>query len=164
MPKQHVTHIRTIKRTYADAYVRLDGKRPVIYGDRDDSEILTAIAVDSPQELENLVLSAIQLLPGHSAKPMLLSFSGAQGIEITRDHGLCFYRIEVCVDGRWRRLHSKKAQRAIDHDLKRARKALAKAAALAESTETTSLTDDESSDAASSAPVPDVDGGVEHAE
>lgn len=123
MPQQHVTHIRTIKRIYGNAYVRLNGKRPVIYGDRDDSEILTAIAVDSPQELENLVLSAIQLLPGHSAKPMLLSMSGAQGVEITRHHGVNYYRIEICVKGRWRRLHGTKAQRAIEHDLALAKKA-----------------------------------------
>ncbi|MFO0955117.1 MAG: hypothetical protein U0526_01065 [Candidatus Saccharibacteria bacterium] len=123
MPQQHVTHIRTIKRIYGNAYVRLNGKRPVIFGDREDVEVLNATGIDHPMELEERVLSAIELLPGHSQEPMLLSMSGAQGVEITRHHGVNYYRIEICVKGRWRRLHGTKAQRAIEHDLALAKKA-----------------------------------------
>lgn len=123
MPKQHVSHIRTIKRIYSDAYVRLDGKRPVIFGDREDVEVVLSSGIDHPGDLERLVRGAIERLPGHSKEPMLLSMSGAQGVEITRQHGVNYYRIEVCVKGRWRRLHGKKAQRAIEHDFALAEKA-----------------------------------------
>lgn len=126
MSKQNVSAVRITRLTLIDPVARFNDDTPTIHGERGAYETLDEAPIASPLELEDRIFNAIDSLHTHLRPQELLvsTASGARGIAIN-SMTASIYSVEVCVKGRWRRLHGKKAQRAVDHDLALAKKAIA---------------------------------------